>query len=161
VTCYKAVFKTWGVFKTFTFILCSGPCTVKPDGSLDLSYYGVDTGLYHTHLERWYRHFNRDQVHTFTSQLIIGKRGGNFSFRAVKACAHIRLRGSTALLTKMCANFKINIYTKTEPFLWHSSMSQRFTVFALWTRTFKSEKRPCGGRTTPVWIPLLIYQLSQ
>jgi hypothetical protein len=45
-----------------------GPYAVKPDGSLDLSYYGVDTGLYHTHLERWYRHFNRDQVIISSSQ---------------------------------------------------------------------------------------------
>jgi hypothetical protein len=53
------------MFAKFPIYFLLGPCAVKPDGSLDLSYYGVDTGLYHTHLERWYRHFNRDQVHTF------------------------------------------------------------------------------------------------
>jgi hypothetical protein len=35
---------------------------VKDDGSLDTSYYGVDTGIYHMHLEKWYQYFRRDQV---------------------------------------------------------------------------------------------------
>ena len=35
---------------------------IRPDGSVNVDYYGVDTGLYSSHLERWYQYFPREQV---------------------------------------------------------------------------------------------------
>ena len=35
---------------------------IKPDGTVNQDYYGVNTGLYNTHLEHWYRFFPRNQV---------------------------------------------------------------------------------------------------
>lgn len=37
---------------------------IGADGLVNVDYYGVDTGLYSSHLERWYQHFPRDQVTT-------------------------------------------------------------------------------------------------
>ena len=35
---------------------------IRSDGTVNVDYYGVDTGLYSSHLERWYQHFPREQV---------------------------------------------------------------------------------------------------
>ena len=35
---------------------------VRADGSLVLDNYGVDTGLYSSHLQNWFNHFPRNQV---------------------------------------------------------------------------------------------------
>jgi hypothetical protein len=35
---------------------------IRADGSVDTDYYGVDTGLYAAHLQRWHQHFPPSQV---------------------------------------------------------------------------------------------------
>ena len=35
---------------------------IREDDSIDVDYYGVDTGLYHLHLSRWFQYFPSNQV---------------------------------------------------------------------------------------------------
>jgi len=44
---------------------------IRADGSVDVDYYGVDTGLYARHLDRWYSHFPRDQIHVVNGDRLI------------------------------------------------------------------------------------------
>lgn len=44
---------------------------IRPDGSVNVDYYGVDTGLYSRHLERWYQHFPREQIHVVNGDRLI------------------------------------------------------------------------------------------
>jgi len=44
---------------------------IGADGLVNVDYYGVDTGLYSSHLERWYQHFPRDQIHVVNGDRLI------------------------------------------------------------------------------------------
>jgi len=44
---------------------------IRGDGSVDVDYYGVNTGLYATHLERWYNYFPRTQIHVVNGDRLI------------------------------------------------------------------------------------------
>jgi len=44
---------------------------IRSDGSVNVDYYGVDTGLYSRHLERWYQHFPREQIHVVNGDRLI------------------------------------------------------------------------------------------
>merc|ERR1711953_1581731 len=44
---------------------------IRADGTVDTDYYGVDTGLYARHLNRWYEHFPRDQIHVVNGDRLI------------------------------------------------------------------------------------------
>jgi len=44
---------------------------IRMDGSVNVDYYGVDTGIYSRHLERWYDHFPREQIHVVNGDRLI------------------------------------------------------------------------------------------
>eukprot|EP00090_Calanus_glacialis_P011480 TRINITY_DN19879_c0_g1_i1.p1 TRINITY_DN19879_c0_g1~~TRINITY_DN19879_c0_g1_i1.p1 ORF type:complete len:318 (-),score=60.56 TRINITY_DN19879_c0_g1_i1:235-1188(-) len=44
---------------------------IRSDGTVNVDYYGVDTGLYSSHLERWYQHFPREQIHVVNGDRLI------------------------------------------------------------------------------------------
>lgn len=44
---------------------------IREDGTVDTDYYGVDTGLYARHLDRWYEHFPRKQIHVVNGDRLI------------------------------------------------------------------------------------------
>ncbi|XP_023331056.1 heparan sulfate glucosamine 3-O-sulfotransferase 1 [Eurytemora carolleeae] len=44
---------------------------VREDGSLALDTYGVDTGVYSTHLLNWFKHFPREQVYIANGDKLI------------------------------------------------------------------------------------------
>ena len=51
--------------KTFDETIVSG------DGSVNVDYYGVNTGLYSQHLENWYRYFPREQIHIVNGDRLV------------------------------------------------------------------------------------------
>lgn len=44
---------------------------IRGDGAVDVDYYGVDTGLYANHLQRWYNFFPRNQIHVVNGDRLI------------------------------------------------------------------------------------------
>ena len=44
---------------------------IKEDGSINVDYYGVTTGLYSEHLEHWYKFFPREQIHIVNGDRLI------------------------------------------------------------------------------------------
>ena len=44
---------------------------INTDGSVNTEYYGVNTGLYHQHLDNWYKHFPRQQIHIVNGDRLI------------------------------------------------------------------------------------------
>ena len=44
---------------------------IKEDGSINVDYYGVTTGLYSEHLDHWYKFFPRNQIHIVNGDRLI------------------------------------------------------------------------------------------
>ena len=44
---------------------------IQQDGSINVDYYGVNTGLYSQHLEHWYKFFPRHQIHIVNGDRLI------------------------------------------------------------------------------------------
>ena len=53
---------------------------VREDGSLALDTYGVDTGVYSTHLLNWFKHFPREQVNL--NFIYIQRKSANIEINA-------------------------------------------------------------------------------
>jgi len=47
---------------------------IREDGSVNIDHYGVRTGLYASHLEDWYQHFPRHQIHLVNGDRLIKVR---------------------------------------------------------------------------------------